>query len=562
MPVVTPRTSRMKPLRLTIAIALLVAHTALAQRQVGLNPAANTNLELAGQNPAAMSFQPSRLVLRSEILHAGFIPNRALGLQEHRLLLTLPYTLPSDFAFGIEARSFRAQIFSELEINLLLSRKIFQQFAVGMKLGYASRAFDRSQFTRVDLNDPLLQGEGLRRATPNLGASLLGQLGAITAAASVDYLNEPDIGYSSKAILPRFIALGVAYNLGGIAPSLSWSHDGAQPQLGFELSARISPLALTRVSYERSGTIRLETQLQLQRNAKLAYGVNWSSGAISAAASGTHALLYEHVLGREPEIGAPLLVLSTNRMNLTHATHEYVAASNINLAQLEATHGMSEEFVAPHTQLGNLAIVPLLHEENSEEVFRALSRHTVIALQENNLHEVALRIAPGASRNARAFERILRQDLNGRTARVLLGYHKPREAVSLQAFRARNGKVQTATALSHENLLINLVLPGRRRHVTAWRLDIMAPNATTIKSFHGTQTLPSTLSWNWRNAEDELVAAGEYRCKLAVTSKAGKKYSSAAEILITRTQRRVTIRLQQAPATFESHRARTEASVK
>lgn len=562
MPVGIQRTSRMKPLRLIIALVLIVAHAAPAQRQVGLNPAASTNLELAGQNPAAMSFQPSRLVLRSEILHAGFIPNRTLGLQEHRLLLTLPYTLPSDFAFGVEARSFRAPIFSELEINLLLSRKIFQPFALGMKLGYASRGFDRSQFTRVDLSDPLLQGQGLRRATPNLGASLFGRMGAITAAASVDYLNEPNIGFDTKATLPRFIALGLAYDMGGIAPSMSWSHDGVQSQLGFELSAKLSPLALTRVSYERSGTIRLETQLQLQRNAKLAYRVNLPSGAISAASSGTHALLYEHVLGREPEIGAPLLVLSTNRMNLTHATHEYVAASNINLALLEGAEGMSEEFVAPHVQLGNLVVVPLLYEENSEAAYRELSRHTVIALQEHNLREVALRVAPGAGGNARAFERILRQDLNDRKTRVLLAYHKQHAAVSLQEFRARNAKVQAAPALSHENLLINFVLPGRRRHVTAWRLDIIAPNATAIKSFQGTETLPSTLSWNWRNAADELVAAGEYLCKLSVTSRAGKKYSSIAEILITRTQRRVTIRLQQAPKTFDSHNARTEASVK
>ncbi len=565
MPVATRRTSRMKPLRLCVAffISLIpfAEHGAFAQRQTLLNPAAPTSLWLSGLSPAAMSFQEGRLVIGSEILHAGFLPERALGVNEHRLLLTFPYALPYDFAFGFALRAFHAQIYSELESSLLFSKKIFRQLALGIKLGYTSRAFDRGQFQQVDLSDPLLQGKNQRRTSPLLSASLRWRIKALTAAANVDYLNRPNLGFAEKATQPRFFALGLNYDLGIIAPSVTWNHDGVRRRFGFEVAAQISPMALARLSYERSGPIRFETQLQLQRNAKLAYGVNLPSGAIGAASSGTHELIYEHVLSREPEIGAPVLVLSTQRMNITHTTSQYVVAPGVARNALEESHLMAEEYLAPQTQLGNLAIVPLMGLDDSEAAQRELSRSAAVAMEAHGLREVVLRIAPGARMSARSFEKRLRQDLDGKEVRIMSSFQKKHDAVSLASFRSGMPSSHVPI-LSHENLLINLVVPGQRRYVQEWRLEILAPNTTVVKNFSGTHRLPSTLSWNWRDISDALVPAGEYRCKLTLTSGAGKKYAATSEVMVTHTRRRMTVHLKQAPTRFELREERTEASAR
>ncbi len=573
MPLALLHTSRMKQHKLFGFLVLLSilfsARGVLAQRQRLLNPAEGANFWLTSMNPAAMSFGPSRLVLGTEILHAAFVPERALGLNEHRLHLTFPYWLPLDLAFGLDLRSFNAPIYSEIEASLLFSKKIFSQLALGMKLGLEGRAFDRSQFTLVDPNDPLLQGNSLRRNTPNVGLGLYWHAGAFHAGASLNHLNQPNLGYASKALQPRFVAFGLAYDLGLFTPSVSWNDDGAQQLLGFELAANVSKLAALRFSYERSGPLRLETQFHFHRNAKLAYGVNFPSGAIGAASSGTHELAYEHVLGREPEIGAPLLVLSTNRMNITIARHQRIAEAGVPIAVMNDLPGLAAEYLDPEEQLGNLVVVPLVgiaaqvSPEHAHEFYRALSASATFLLQEHAMSNVAVRVASGASEEARMLEKILRQNVNGNKLRVLLGYQKSRGVISLKEFRAGKTTIAEQTpSLSHETMVLNLVVPGRRRHVREWQLDILAPGAAVMKSFQGTGTLPSTLEWDWRNTPGKLVPAGQYRCKLNVQSKAGKKYSAIADVEITLTRREVTLRLTNKPKASEQQSARTDASTR
>lgn len=562
----------MKPLPpfflLFVALALCANAPAHAQRQVLRNPVEGSNFWLTSLNPAAASFHHSLLTVGTEVLHATFVPDRGLGLSEHRLNLTFPYWLPYDVAFGFDVRSFNAPIYSEIEANVLLSKKIISALAVGMKLGIEGRAFDRSQFTLVDPNDPLLQGNGLRRNTPNLGVGVFYRAGAFTAGASLDHVYQPNLAYGATALQPRFMTFGLAYDLGLFAPSLTWNHDGAQQLFGFDLSANVSKLAALRFSYERSGPIRMEAQFHVHRNAKFAYGVNFPSGEISGASNGTHELAYQHVLGREPEIGAPLLVLSTNRMNVTIERRQRIAEAGVPLDVLSELPSLSAEYLDPDEQLGNLMVVPLmgmavqLPSEHLRQSQRELSRAVAFTAQEISTADIALRVASGANEEARSFEKILRQELNGSAARILVGYQKTRGQVSLSEFRP--GKVtleEQAPALSHEKVEINLVVPGTRRIVQTWRLDILAPNAEVVKSFEGKATLPTTLVWNWHNQAEQLVSAGQYRCRLSVTSKAGKKYFAKADIEVTRTHREITLRIAKQPKTSAEQSLRSEAEI-
>ena len=238
-----------------------------------------------------------------------------------------------------------------------------------------------------------------------------------------------------------------------------------------------------------------------------------------------------------------------------------MAETELALTALAELPGIAAEYVDPQTQLGNMMIVPLLGLADAEETYRELSRSAALILQENRANEIAIRVAPGASAEARVFEKMLRQELRGKKVRVWLGYQKTRGNVSLAAFRADNqASSEAAPSLSHESLMINLVVPGRRRYVQEWRVDIIAPNAAIIKSFHGANTLPTMLTWDWRNTTGELATAGQYRCRLNMVSHVGKKYAAIAEVEITLTRREVTLRLTQNPKVLAPQNARTEAS--
>lgn len=537
---------------LVAAILICTNISARAQRQVLRNPAQHSNFWLTSLNPAAMSWQYSLLNVGTEILHATFLPDRGLAMSEHRLNLTAPYWLPDELACGFEVRSFNAPLYSEIEANVLLSKKIFSMLALGLKLGLDGRAFDRSQFNLLDPNDPLLQGNSLRRTTPNLGMSVFYSAGALTLGASVEHLYQPNLAYDAVALQPRFMAFGLAYDLGLFAPSLTWNHDGVQRLWGFELATSVNNLAALRLSYERFGPIRMEAQFHLHRNAKFAYGVNFPSGALSGASSGTHELKYQHVLGREPEVGAPVLVLSTARMNVTIERHIRLAEADVPLEVLGTLPSMSAEYVDPRERLGNFMLVPLVGmaeqvpSEHLRGARRELARAVAFTAQEVSVNNIALRVASGAGEQARTFEKILKQESNGSISRILVGYQKTRAQASLSKFRS--GKVineAQTPLLSHAQVDINIVVPGTRRIVQAWRLDILAPNSEVVKSFSGSGTLPEKLVWDWRNAAQEIVSAGQYRCRLITTSKAGRQYSAKADIEVTRTHREITLRIAQ-----------------
>ncbi len=353
------------------------------------------------------------------------------------------------------------------------------------------------------------------------------------------------------------------------SPSLTWNDDGLQQLFGMNLTANVSKLAAVRLGYERSGPVRLETQFHFHRNAKFGYGVNFPSGEIAAASNGTHALAYEHVLGREPEIGAPLLVLSTNRMNITVERHKRIAEDGVPLKTLSALPGLSAEYVDPSEQLGNLVVVPLVgiaeqvSQQHVREFYDELSQSAAFLLQEHPQSQVAIRVANGESDAGRAFEKMLRQEINGSKARVLLGYHKPQGAVSLEGFRSgKTAIAEHAPKLSHEKVVIDIIVSTQHRHVKEWQLDILAPSGIPVKSFRGTNTLPISLEWNWHNEAGQLAPAGQYRCALNMKSKAGKKYSTGANVEVTLTRREVTLRFTKKPNTAVQQSARTEAGIR
>lgn len=551
------------------ALLLCTQLNLFAQRQTLLHPTEDSGLWLNSANPAAMSFHAGRLTAGTEILHAGFVPDRAFDLNEHRLHLSFPYCLPFELALGFDLRSFNTPLYSELEAGMLFSRKILSRLSLGMKLGIESRSFDRSQFNLSDPNDPLLQGVGLRRSSTNFGAGIYWREGAWTAGASVHRLNQPNIAFAARALQPRLLALGMTYNFGLFAPSITWNDDGLQQRLGVNLAARVSNQSALRFGYERFGAVRLEAQFNFHRNAKLSYGVNLPAGEIAAASSGTHELAYEHILSREPEVETPLLSLSTDHMNITHARHKYVAENGAPLEVLKNLPGMSGEYVDPSKRLGDRIVVPLIgsHEQSSQallyESYRALSRAAAALAHEHPHSMVTMRVAEGeGDAQARFFEKIFRQQWRGNARRLFVNRPKARNEIFLDGFRSgKSLTIAQEPALSHEHLAVSITTRGRRGAVEAWTLDILAPYAKPVKKFSGSGKLPALLVWNWRNENGELPTAGQYRCVLSLTGKSGKRYETIADFEVTTTQREVTVRIGKTPRANLQQSARFETNV-
>ena len=532
-----------------VALAVLAGVPALAQRQVLVDPADRSNFWISSINPAVIPHQYSQVALGSEFYNLAFVPDKAFGINEHRVNLSFPFWVPYDLGVGLDLRAFNAPLYSELEASLLLSRRISGPLAFGLKVGIESRSFDQSKFNLIDLNDPVLQGDGVGRSIPNIGAGLYWTAGPFSAGASMDHINRPNLAIDGESLLPYKAAVGLGYRIGAFTPTLLWNEDGFRRTLGFNVTTVVTKLAAVRLSYEQRGPIRLESQFSLSRDSKLSYAINVPNGPVSPVSRGTHQLAYQHILGREPDIGEPLLTMSSNTLNVVHERITRIADASVSQSALRATPGIAPEYVDPNRKLGNVVVVPLsgmreqLPEFNMQEPFRVLGRAAAEVMQENPGNNLAVEVKRENAEDARLFDKVFKQVNPNGAEQILVGYDRATVPVPLDEFESGAPTVEEkAPQLAPTVVDFRILVPGRRRLVKEWKLTIASTNREPIRQFDGKGDLPATIAWDWRDDLGRIVEPGRYLCTLEVLSRQDNDYSSAAEFEVSFTQRNVTLK--------------------
>jgi len=524
-----------------------------AQRQLLLDPVDQSNLWISSLNPAMVPYRLTELTAGIEIFHLNFVPGKSMGLRENRLNLNVPFWLPYDLGLGVDLRSFTASIYSEFEMNLLLGRKITGPLSLGLKLGMENRSFDSGQFNLVDLNDPLLTSGSMNRTTFNLGAGLYLRRGQLSLGVSLTHLNQPNIARDGESVLPREIAVGVGYKFRLFEPALVWNDDGYYKTLGLHVSANVTQLAAVRVGIERGGPIRLEGLFNLSRDSKLSYAVNLPTPTVGQVSRGTHQLTYNHVLGREPDIGPPLLSISSEVMNILEERVRRVADKGLSLATLESLPGLSAAFVDPDRRTGEVILTPLLGLREAlpgislVAPFRKIGQSVVELAQQNPSHDLAITVPPEHPEDARLFGRILRQEYDLAQTRIRVGRQRRSRDANLEQFTpGRVTAERRAPRPAPETAIFSITVPGRRRLVKAWSLSIASAGANVVRKFSGTGELPRTIRWDWRDDGGSFLEPGRYVCSLEVLPRNGRPaYHSVVSFDVTLTHRQVTLRFSQ-----------------
>lgn len=513
------------------------------------NAADGTHPWSSDVNPAVVSFQYAQVALGLKIFHYGFLPDQNLGIQQTHINGSFPFYLPYGLAIGGDLRYFSAGIYSELNGAIMLSRKVLDRLAIGLKFGIGNYGFAKQDFKLVDANDPLLSGN-LGKTVLNLGIGASWNPGNWHFGLAFDHLNQPDIGRKTNATLPQELSAAIAYDLGKIMPSLLIQNDGNWVRFGVAISAKYQQFGLIRLSYENTMPFKIEAQFKLSRDNSLQYGFDLPQQDLSTVSMGSHELIFSHIFDRGPDIGQPKILMSSDTMKIYEETIVRYMEKEIAPNEIIGIPELAPEYLEATGKYRDLLIVPAGNLSQFETPSIRLKRYDRFAkeiqwrIRQNPGIQLILHADEGTLSDARALKQYVVQ--KGIISLEEIGLAKLMSSgkARLEGFEPGFQQITRKNPLcSTEKLGITLMVPGKTRQVKGWEMKIVNGHNEVVKSYKGTDKLPDLLEWDWKNNWGELVAPGQYICSLDVIGMSGQqKTAKSTTVSIKRLNRTISLR--------------------
>lgn len=502
-------------------------------------------------NPALLADHETQIAFGFKVYHLGFLPSSALGIRENRVSFSAPYYLPYDVAAGAELRYFTAGPYYEFAANALLARPLMRGIVVGLKAGLEVRGFQQSRFEGVEAGDPVLE-QATAVTNLNLGGGLFWRHGPFQIGMGVDHANRPNIGVRETAVFPREISIAAGYRYGPVMPTLLIRDDGVRWRMGFILAAARPSLGSLRLGYEAGLAVKLEAQLNLDRDSRLDYAVDLPREGTRGASAGTQELVYTRILGREPELDEPAILFTVNELTILQETVIRSMSPGLGEDVLARSPELLSQYLAPEAaDMPTLSLVAgRLDEYETDSLrlarWRRLGRQIRDFLQTYPDGQALILANSSSSADAQAINRAAMQ-LGADAGRIRVArFEADRGEPDLRGFRPGRVSIQTKPLrLSAQAVAIELRATSRRRKTRTWTLSIRDASGQTIRRFSGSGNLPTQITWDWRDDAGRLVAPGDYVCNLLVHTPRGRTYDvDSLPLRVIRIDRKVYLRFQ------------------
>ena len=512
-----------------LAIGVFLTGSGMTQTPEITNPAEKDHPWTSGMNPAALSFQNAQISFGIKAWQYGFLPDEALGLRENHVNFGLPFYLPLGLGIGGDLRYYSAGLYSEVNGSLVLSSRLFDHFSVGVKIGLLGMGFSRNEeFRLVHPNDPLLLNS-LWKNSLNAGLGIYWNPGHFTVGMGLDHLNQPDIGLEQTARIPCKISAALSYQYRGFRPTLLLQEDGFALRYGIAVFFQHEQFGQLGFSGTTGLPFKLEARINLSKNGRLQYDVDFAEKAIQSASNGSHELICTYIFDREPDIIEPEIFLSTPELRIFEETVIRSMPRNFSPAQIENEGTVAREYLEPRRRLKNAMVIQTGAPSGIRETRETqLRRYTELgsAIQQTIMQNPDIKIILEADKktlqDARQLKRFLLANKVLPNQRIRIARLKSAGEARIIGFTP--GQELTSrkkTRLSAPDLTLTLDVPGGIRRVKTWHLAIIDQKDGIAKTFSGKSNLPEKLVWNWTNNQGKLVGPGQYTGILTVQGKNG-----------------------------------------
>lgn len=261
-----------------------------AQNLIFANVADRGDARASLLNPAVAMMQDPLFTLGSKALHYGVVAG-GLDLRNSYFNLSTSNRSIGQFdhlGYGLQGQVLQTPLYNAVAMHAILGKKLHENFAAGVNVGFINRAFDRGQFVLEAEDDPALARLS-KWIFPDVGLGVVAVPHRyVTVAFSVAHLTRPDISMSDEKIrLARAFSLGAAVGMGYFRALIGVSHDEGEtlPMLGFE-SFR-PELGFLKVAFGRDAA-SLEGSVYVMQGVSLSYRYNYPMNDLRLASSGSH----------------------------------------------------------------------------------------------------------------------------------------------------------------------------------------------------------------------------------------------------------------------------------
>jgi len=589
-------------------LALLSASSAPAQNLIFANAADRGDARASLLNPAIVIMQDPLFTLGSKALHYGVLAggldlrnnyfslttsNRSLGRFDH-------------FGFGVQGQVLQTPLYNAVAMNAVLGKKLYENFAAAVNIGFINRAFDRGQFLLEQDDDPALNRLS-KWIFPDVGAGFVAVPHRyVTVAFNVAHLTRPNVSMGNEKVrLPRAFNLGAAIGMGYFRALIGVSHEDnlTLPQIGFE-SFR-PDLGFLKVALGRE-TATLEGAVYVMQGVNLSYRYNHPMNELRLASSGSHevGLSFNFRKNRTPyepewlkaEYARPVRgtinpatafvarsVFDTLKMVDkfiyrkidSSFTAKELASLPVNilfsadslepvLPQIGAEHLMSgieaakshaaQKFDIPADSAGIVQAMLKDHTPSYLEFLRNLAQgmkepkfrtRIVAPADEKRLYLLLKYISLYGALNDRL--EIAMRDSAQKAAPDRLAGRKIPEFVFHRELSA-----------PADTFKFTLNLADLRRGPVSWAFIIEDGDGKELLRYAGEKQIPHRYVWNWRAPNGELLLPGAYYYYLRWKSSDGQTYTSPRRSLIfSRENRRIAITIMRRKDLTTEPRAQT-----
>ncbi|MFQ5650785.1 MAG: type IX secretion system membrane protein PorP/SprF [bacterium] len=547
------------------------AREARGQNLIVANPAEVRDFRAGFVNPGVIAFQEAHAALGGKIFHLGFVDGQGTPFRQGYVSLALPTGISDEMGLGLQAQYFSTPLYSQSNLSFLISRRLQNKYAFGIRFNLFSRSFNQENFDLVDPDDPVFRnGTTQWGGTFGAGVVIL-PLPFLSLGIGIDHINRANISLTNDDVYQPFRAyLGGTVDFGSVQATFSTSYGEGRwlPKASVSTTFRHQGYAMVGVS---ENALQAEGQWRISGPLSLNYNYEYTLFDNQGVGQGSHAVTLVHEFDRKPSLPkfeipeafraefqppdrgmageSPFYVYSVvDKMEIIEKkltrvidpglTQEQL--TQLTLHELGVLDSSRAENASPYEQQAvDLGRIPATLEttlsegyqtfvkEVSEEINESGARARVITPKETYLRAAGLR---------RYFSV---DSLDSERLAFIEPVYKSRRDSLYATQKVGDRPIKPFESLVTLSPAVTTfqITPVARVHPQQWRLVIKDNHVREVWRFEGVGRPMSEMQWDWRDAWGKVVQPGVYSYALEWEDESGetrtteKKYITVQKLL-------------------------------
>ena len=523
-----------------IGILLAISHQRVnSQNLIAGDPSDTFDLQAVFINPAVIPFHHRQVFFGMKLYQVGFVNNSQFGLRSSYFSLTLPEMFSGFIDLGLTGQNFSTQLYDQTNFSFQVAKQPLPRIFVGAKYNLFAKSYHKEFFDLEIENDPVF-ADGTVKFAQSFGAGLIVfPWSHLALSFSCDHVNQPDVSLSGKNYQqPMTLDFGFRYSYRYFSSSIYFNNQQQFWQMNWIFEARPTPTAIFKIGYVQNAA-KFETQFYLINGFSLNYSFDYPFYEVNQFSSGSHQIscvaqldhkiklkelqFTEYDKGKAPIFDLPAQILvemdcenpEILSQKVIHTVDNSIPGAaltyltDIDLSLSDST--VSPESLREHgnrnrSEPGALYGLPKYSPKYQAYLDHLAKKSTppvknsVELITDSNSLQRAIDLRSSlVTRHPELDKTIQVKQLDSQTKGANISRHSVVHSPGSDVIEIKPNFVH-----------FNIVSIKIRKNNLPWELIIADHSGNHVKSFSGKGYVPAAISWDWKDAEGNLLSPGIY----------------------------------------------------